>query len=82
MFNPDHEERLAVLQEQLHKAQAVSPDLMAHVIAQVCVRLPALHAASNATRIRRLVESGAYADAALALIELELPRWRLRRLVH
>ena len=82
MFNPNHEERLGVLQEQLYKAQAVTPDLMARVITQVCVRLPALHVASNARRIRRLVESGAYADAALALIELELPRWRLRRLVH
>ena len=82
MFNPNHEERLGVLQEQLYKAQAVTPDLMARVITQVCVRLPALHMASNARRIRRLVESGAYADAALALIELELPQWRLRRLVH
>ena len=82
MFNPNREECLGVLQEQLHKAQAVTPDLMARVITQACVRLPALHVASNARRIPRLVESRAYADAALALIELELPQWRLRRLVH
>jgi hypothetical protein len=82
MFNPDHEERLGVLLEKIHKAHSVTPDLMARIITQACVRLPALQVASNARRIRRLVESGAYADAALALIELELPRWRLRRLVH
>jgi hypothetical protein len=82
MFNPNREERLVVLQDQIHNAQAVTPDLMARVIAQACVRLPALHVASNARRIRRLVESRAYTDAALALIELELPMWRLRRLVH
>ena len=28
------------------------------------------------------MDSGAWTDAALALVELELPRWRLRRLVH
>jgi hypothetical protein len=29
----------------------------------------------------RLIESGAFADAMLALLELELPQWKLRRLV-
>jgi len=81
MFDPNHEQRLTVLQEQLHKAQAVTPDLIARVITQACVRLPALHVTSK-IRIRRLMESSAFADAALALIELELPQWRLRRLIH
>ena len=39
MFNPNHELRLGALREQLYKAQAVTPDLMACVITQVCVRL-------------------------------------------
>jgi hypothetical protein len=34
------------------------------------------------TRILRLAEAEAWTDAALALIELELPRWTLRRLAH
>ena len=33
-------------------------------------------------RVNRLIEAGAYTDAALALIELELPHWKLRRLVY
>ena len=29
-----------------------------------------------------MIEAGAWTDAALALIDIELPAWRLRRLVH
>jgi hypothetical protein len=29
-----------------------------------------------------LIESGAFADAALALLDLELPQWKLRRLIR
>ena len=34
------------------------------------------------SRIDRLIESGAWTDATLALVELELPQWKLRRLVY
>ena len=30
----------------------------------------------------RLIEAGAWADAAIALVRLELPNWSLRRLVY
>jgi hypothetical protein len=29
-----------------------------------------------------LIESGAWTDAALALVELELPQWKLRRMLY
>ena len=45
-----------------------------------CLRFQAHHPSAKA-RIIRLVESGAFADATLALIELELPQWKLRRLI-
>jgi len=38
--------------------------------------------AGKAARIAQLIEAGAWDDAALALIELELPAWKLRRLVY
>jgi len=41
-----------------------------------------LHRAGMAARIDQLIEAGAWSDAALALIELELPGWKLRRLVY
>jgi hypothetical protein len=33
-------------------------------------------------KVSRLVESGAWTDAALALVEFELPQWKLRRIVY
>ena len=36
----------------------------------------------TAARIDQLIEARAWNDAALALVELELPAWKLRRLVY
>jgi hypothetical protein len=77
---PDHEQRLSALQEHLRDTQAITSDLIADVIAQACVRLPT-HVTANA-RVNRLIDSGAFTDATLALIELELPQWKLRRLLY
>ena len=46
--------------------------------------MPALSSERNAKadRIEQLIQSQAWTDAALALIELELPQWQLRRLVY
>jgi hypothetical protein len=33
-------------------------------------------------RIERLIGSGAWTDAALALIDLELPQWQVRRITY
>jgi hypothetical protein len=48
-----------------------------------------LHAASLASiqvgktiTLDRLIEAGAWADAAITLVGFELPNWRLRRLVY
>jgi hypothetical protein len=38
--------------------------------------------AGKAAQIEQLIEAGAWDDAALAPIELELPAWKLRRLVY
>lgn len=45
-----------------------------------CKRLPAMRRSADARRLDRLVEAGAWTDAALALIAIELPAWQLRRL--
>ena len=80
-FDPNHEEPLRALQEQLRRARTITPELMAEVIARACRRLQALHRTAKA-RVSRLIESGAFADATLALLELELPQWKLRRLIY
>jgi hypothetical protein len=81
LFHPKHDEPFDRLEEQLRRAQAITRDLVSDVIAQACMRFAAQGASAKA-RVARLIESGAWTDAALALLELELPQWKLRRLVY
>lgn len=69
------------LGERLHNALCVTPTLIAGVVHETCRRFPS-HGEARAERIARLIEMGAWTDAALSLIELELPQWRIRRLVY
>jgi hypothetical protein len=62
------------LDGRLRDAPAVTVDLISEVIGKPSRRLP--------VRIERLIESGAWTDAALALLDLELPQWQLRRLAY
>ena len=80
-FDPNHEEHLRELQRELHRAHTITPGLMADLIARACPRLQSRHRAATA-RIIRLIETAAFADATLALLELELPQWKLRRLIR
>jgi hypothetical protein len=82
LFNPKHENRLRVVATQLQCARVVGPDLVGKVIAAACTRLPALHKAGKAGRIDQLMKAGAWTELALALIEHELPAWKLRRLAY
>jgi hypothetical protein len=81
LFDPKHDEHLGRLEDQLRRAQAITPELMSQVIAGACIRFAA-HGAAAKARVNRLIESGAWTDATLALVELELPQWKLRRLVY
>jgi hypothetical protein len=69
------------LDEELRIAPKPALDLFAKIIAGVCIRIPVLSKSGKAGRIDRLIECGAWTDAALALIEFELPAWKVRRLV-
>ena len=80
--HPKTADRLGLLADQIRSAQTATPDLVSHVIAGACVRLPALGRTEKVARLNRLIEAGAWTEVALALIELELPQWQLRRLVH
>jgi hypothetical protein len=77
-FYPKYEEQLGVLKERLRRAHALTPELMSDVIAKACTQ------ATHKAKVNRLTEVGAWTDAAavLAMVELELPFWKLRRLVH
>jgi len=65
----------------LKQAAAPSRDLYT-LVTNACVRLPAMTRAGKAATFDRMAETGAWCDAALALIAIELPAWSIRRLVH
>jgi hypothetical protein len=82
LLNPKHEDRHDRLMEQLRLAPALTADLISNVVAGACTRLPVLNKAGKAARLDQLIGAGAWSDATFALIELELPAWKLRRLVY
>jgi hypothetical protein len=71
-----------VLAERLRTAHAVTPKLMAEIVAAACRRFPSMGQTEKTARIERLIGSEAWTDAALALIDLELPLWQLRRIAY
>src|SRR5712692_10390979 len=70
------------LNDRLRDAHAVTTDLMSKVIGETCRRFPSVEQTEKTARIERLMGSGAWTDAALALIDLELPLWQVRRIAY
>src|SRR4249919_593141 len=52
------------------------------IIGQVCRRFPSMGQSEKTPRIKRLIGSDAWTDATLALIDLELPLWQVRRIAY
>jgi hypothetical protein len=82
MLLPSEHQATADLGAQLRNAEAVTADIMSDVIGQAYRRFPSLGQSEKSFRLERLLESGAWTDAALALIDLELPQWQLRRITY
>lgn len=68
--------------DRLRDAHTVTADLLSDVIREACWRFPPVRRTDKTARIERLIESEAWTDAALALIELELPQWKIRRIAY
>ncbi len=73
---------VGALSDRLRGAYRVTPELFSEVTGAMCRCLPAIGRTAAAARIEKLVEAQAWADATLALIELELPQWQLRRIAY
>jgi hypothetical protein len=73
---------LDVLDSVLQCAQEPTVDLLAKTIRTACTRIPLLAKPETFDRPIEFAKIGAWTDAALVLIALELPRWRVRRLVY
>jgi hypothetical protein len=70
------------LAARLRDASEVTPELMAEFIGNACRRFPSVGQTEKTARIERLIRSGAWTDAVLALLDLELPQWQLRRIAY
>jgi hypothetical protein len=68
--------------DRLRDASAVTAELMSEILAETGGRFASAARTDITARIERLIRSGAWTDAALALLDLELPKWQLRRLAY
>ena len=70
------------LSDLLRNAHAMTRPLMLEIIDKACRRFPSLGQSERTARLMRLIDAEAWADAALALMELELPQWQVRRIAY
>jgi hypothetical protein len=68
--------------DRLRDAPAVTAGLISEVIGETCRRFPSVGQTEKTARIERLIQSEAWTDAVFALIDLELPQWRVRRIAY
>jgi hypothetical protein len=72
----------AELGDRLRSADRMTPELMSEVIGEACRRFPSTGQADKTARVETLIGSQAWTDAALALVDLELPQWQVRRIAY
>jgi hypothetical protein len=60
----------------------VTATLMQEIIEHGCRRVLPSRPTARTARIECLIAAAAWTEAALALIELELPQWQLRRIAY
>jgi len=72
----------AEIGDRLRDTYAVTAEFLSDIIRQTCRRFPSTGQSGKTARVERLIESGAWTDAALALIDLELPQWQIRRITY
>ena len=72
----------AEISERIHDAPAAADSLLREIVSTTCQRFASLGRSARTARIERLLGAGALTEAALALIDLELPQWHLRRIAY
>jgi len=65
---------------KLRAANAVTPELMADILDVARRGVLLARQGGKALHLKQLVEARAWTDAALLLIELDLPLWHIRRI--
>jgi hypothetical protein len=77
-----HSGQLAKLAEQVSDADEATPELFSEIVVATARRLWTPGEAANAVQLHDLIEAGALTQAALRLMEIELPLWKLRRIAY
>lgn len=80
-FVSENRASLALI-EKLRAADDITPELMTEILAVTCRRAPFQGRSAKVLRLKQLAEAHAWTDAALALMELELPLWHIRRIAY
>jgi len=70
------------LDDRFRGVHAMTPELLSEVIGETCWRFPSTGQTEKTVRLERFIRSAAWTDAALALIDLELPQWQVRRIAY
>ena len=70
------------LGDRLRDAGYVTAEFLSDIVHATGRRLPSANQNAKAARVERLIQAQAWTDAALALIDLELPQWHVRRLAY
>lgn len=71
-----------VLSDRLRGVYDMTPELMAELLEITCRRAPFQGRSAKVFRLKQLAQARAWTDVALALIELELPLWQVRRIAY
>src|SRR6266567_5835945 len=82
MPHPEEHRDLGELRDRLRDAPGANATLIAEIIDTACRRFPSMSQSEKTVRIEQLIRSEAWTDAALALIDLELPLWQVRRIAY
>src|SRR6266480_3586168 len=82
MLHPEVHRDPSELVDRIRNAPGANATLMTEIINTACRRLPSMSQSEKSARIGQLIRSGAWTELALALIDLELPLWQVRRLAY
>jgi hypothetical protein len=70
------------LGDRIRGACSVTAEFLAEIIDATSRRFASQSQRAKSARVKRLIQSQAWTDAALALIDLELPQWQVRRIAY
>jgi hypothetical protein len=82
MLQPKEHRDASEVIDRLRNASEANATLMTEIIDTACRRFPSSGQSEKTARVEQLIRSEAWTDAALELIDLELPLWHVRRLAY